>query len=802
MINLLRDLVFAVRALRRARVLAITAVLTLAVGIGLATGVFAVAYGVLLKPLPYAEPSRLVAIEIRWASDPGGDIGTGLQSVDDWRRRARAFTAIVGHSDAEFTVRADAEPSTVRVAMVTDGFFDLFGVPPSQGTTTDVGGPHRTLALSPSFASRVGRRTTDVSPSLTVGTERFDVSAIMPRDFTFPSGEIAAWVGARAVPAVAFFGTDDQRRFRLVGRLAPGMSLRQAQDDASRVQAELNEGVPEGRRRAATVRWLDEHVRGDARTSVLPFVIGAGVVLLIACANVSGLLVGRAAARRREFAVRRALGGGTGHLLGAALTETLAIAFCGWALGLWFAHLVVGAFIAVGERAVPNLTSVRVDGVAVATSIAVALGVALLTGLAPAVRALQADAGALLTDASDRAGRATTVGRRALVVAQIALAVVLLVAAGLLMRTVIKIVDAERGFALDNAVVMRLMLTETVRFSVTQKIPIVTQLVSELQALPAVVAAGVGSDVPPRPTQIQMTVRVVVDDQRQPDTFPLSFAAVTPGYLEAIGATVVKGRALEERDRTASPPAVVISESAARRVSPTLKDPVGALWPVALPGPGGKRERPLVVGIIRDVKYGGLERPDAAGVFTTWERLAPSQSYLVVRTSGDPADTMAAIRAVVQRVDPTLPLHPIQSLEEVVAGSIADRRLRLQLAGVFAALSLALAAIALWGAVAQNVHDRRRELAIRMSLGATTTGAVRLIVRGGALLIAAGVSAGVLAAGLSMNGLRHLLHGVAPLDPLTFVLGVAVATVVSLLACYLSARTAAAISPAELLREG
>jgi predicted permease len=796
-----RDLRFASRALMRARLLAVTAVLTIAVGLGLSTGVFAVAYGVLVKPLPYEDPSRLVAIEIRWAIDSGGDIGTSLDMVDEWRRRARAFSGIAGHSDAEFTIRGDGEPGTARVAMVTDGFFDLFGVRPDRGATADVIGVNRAVAMSPMLAGRL-RGAAPSPAALTIGTERFTVSGVLPRDFTFPSAEIGAWVGARAVPSVAFFSTADQRRFRLVGRLAPGVTLAQADDDAKRVQTELNAGETDARRRTATVRPLADQVRGNARASVWPFVIGAGVVLLIACANVSGLLVGRSAARRREFAVRRALGGDTAHLLRAALTETLAIALCGWALGVWLAHLVVRAFIAFGERAIPNLSAVRLDATVIGASLLAAMGVALLTGAAPALRALRTDAGAVLKDGVERGSRATTIGRRSLVVAQIALTVVLLVAAGLLMRTVMTIIASERGFELRHAVTMRLMLTETVRFNVKEKGPTVDRLVSGLRALPGVVAAGVGSDLPPRGTQIQMTVRVVTDNQQRSDVFPLSFASASPGYLEAIGATLVKGRFLEDRDRMASPPAVVISESAARRVAPNGKDPLGTEWPVAIPGPDGKRVRPLVVGIIRDVKYGGLDRADAAGVFSTWERLAPSQSYLVVRTSGDPRRLVPAIRAVVQRVDPSIPLHPVQSLEEVVAGSMADRRLRLQLASVFAALSLALAAIALWGAVAQNVHERRRELAIRMSLGSTERGAVGLIVRGGAVLVFVGILSGVIVAGLSMRGLQHLLHGVAPLDPLTFAGGTGVAALVSLLACYLPARAAARISPAELLRQG
>jgi putative ABC transport system permease protein len=246
-------------------------------------------------------------------------------------------------------------------------------------------------------------------------------------------------------------------------------------------------------------------------------------------------------------------------------------------------------------------------------------------------------------------------------------------------------------------------------------------------------------------------------------------------------------------------PAVVITEAAARRLF-FDRDPVGDHWPATIPTPTGP-VKPLIVGVIRDVKYGGLDREAPAAIFTGWERLAPSQAYLVVRTTGDPLAVAPAVRQTLQRLEPSLPLFPAQSLEEVVAGSMAERRLRLQLAAVFAALALVLAAVALWAAMAQSVLDRRRELAIRLALGSSETGAVALLMRRGGTLVLIGVATGTASAFVSAWTLRHLLHGVAPFDPLTFAGGIGLATAVSLLACYLPARRAASISPAELLRE-
>ncbi len=793
-----RDLRCAARALARARLLFVAAVLTLGAGMGLATGVWAVAYGVLLRPLPYPEPGRLVLVVLSRPGFEGRDTGIRLTEFEDWRTRLRSFDDLAATSMADFTVRGASEPRVVRGAMITSGFFETFGLAAAEGSTGSIARGSMTAALGARLARQLG--TGDWrSRGLTIGSSDFGIAAVMPAGFAFPADDVDVWVRADAVPGVTIFGSADQRSFSVVGRLAPGVSLAQARDDVSRVVADIDRvTTPALKGRQAVVVPLQERLREEARPTVVPFIAGAVLVLLIACANVSGLLVGRSVAREREFAVRRAIGGGAVEVLRASLAEALIVALGGWALGLWVAHLVVRVFESAAAGAIHNLQAVRLDAPVVLASLLLALAVALVSGAAPALRALRIDPGAALKQTSERTGRGGRAVRGVLVSAQIALTVVLLVSAGLLMRTVVRLVSGDRGFEARNGLAMGLMLTQTTRFEAAERAPFISQLVENVRELPGVTAAGVGSDLPPRPTQISMTIRIV--SENRDEIFNLSYAAATPGFLEALGAQLVRGRMFQERDRGASPPAAVITETAARMMFPN-RDALDHEWPAPLPGPSGRREKPRVIGIVRDIKFGGLDRAAPATLFAPWEKLAPGSAQLVVRTAGRPEALAPALRRVVQQLDPSLPLTAAQTLDEVINGSIADRRLRLWLAAVFAAIALALAAIALWGAVAQNVLDRRHELAVRVAMGATSGAAVRLLLRGGLLLIVPGILAGAGGAAIAARALRRLLHGVGAADPATYAGAGLLAFAVSLLACYLPARRAARVSPAELLRD-
>jgi putative ABC transport system permease protein len=797
----LADLRFALRALLGTPIVFAASVLTLALGTGLATGVFAVAYGVLLRPLPYAEPDRLIVIT-PFIRDGRGE-GVPLTEFAEWQRRLRSFEAVAGYATGSFTLRGAGDPRSVRGAMVTPAFFDVLGAPPREGSTRQFPADHGGAVLGSRIVDQIGHDGAWRQRGLTVGSSDFGAIAVLGPAFEFPDARTDVWVRADDVPAVTLFSVQDQRRFTIFGRLTPGVTLEQARDDARRVVREIEELKPaaDRRQRDARVEPLDASVRRGAREAVLPFVFGAVLVLLVACANVSGLLVGRAIARQREFAVRRALGGGVAHLLRASLAESVAVTAIGWIGGLWIAWFVVRLFESRAAAAIPNLRSVHLDAPVVLGSFELAILVALVSGAAPALRAVRANPNTALKQSSERIGRAGRAFRGGLVIAQIAATIVLLVAAGLLTRTIARIVAAERGFEAANATAMRLMLTETVRFNATERAPFIQQLVEQARVLPGVVAAGVGSDLPPGNNQLTMTIGLIDRARGINERYDFGWAAATPGYLEAIGATLVKGRMFEDRDRGVLTPALVVSESAARAMFRD-RDAVGREWPAAIPSGGGKRIRPRVIGVVRDVKYGGLDRSTPAlTLFCQWEHLAPGNAHLVVRTSGPSASIAPALRRLVQQIDPSLPLATPQTLDEVVSTAIGERRLRLQLATAFAALALALAAIALWGAVAQNVLDRRHELAVRLALGATAGNAVGLMLRGGLVLIAIGVAIGGLASAAAARAIRHLFFGVSPIDPIIFAAGVGIAALVSVVACYVPARRAAAISPAELLRQ-
>ncbi len=800
---IVRDFRFALRALLRTPVLFAAAVLTLAAGTGLATGVFAVAYGVLLRPLPFPDADRIVVVSLFYTALERREAGVPLPEVEEWQRRTRAFEQLAAHGTADFTLRGAGDPRSVRGTMVSRNFFDVLGFPAAEGSTREVA-EGAGIAVSAHLADQIGRSGAWRARGLTLGASDFGSVAIMGPAFAFPDERSDAWVRADAMPGIVVFGGRDQRRFTLVGRLAPGVSAAQAIDDVKRVVKEIDaaNAAVEAQRRDATIIPVGEWIRRGAREKVVPFLAGALLVLLIACANVSGLLVGRSVSRQREFAVRRALGGGAAHVLRASLSESVTVSLIGWGLGLWIAWLVIEVFESRAAGAIPNLQAVRLDAPVLIVSFLIAAVVAIVSGAAPALRAVRSDPNTALKQTSERIGRGSLAFRGGLVIAQIALTVVLLVAAGLLMRTVLQIVAAERGFDTRQAMAMRLMLTQTVRFNATERAPFINRLVERARSLPGVAAAGVGSDLPPNNPQLSMTIRVVTSDAGTDNIYTLGYAAATPGYLEAIGATLVKGRLFDERDRVSAVPAAVITESAARALFPTRDDPVDREWPAPMPTASGKRLRPRIVGVIKDVKYGGLDRSTPTlTIFTTWEHLAPGNAQLVVRTASPSMSLGASLRGLVQEMDSTLPLFTPQTLDEVVAGSIADRRLRLQLAAAFAALALALAAVALWGAVAQNVLDRRHELAVRLALGATSGNAVTLMLRSGLVLIGIGIVLGGAAGAGAARALRHLLHGISPFDPLTFGAALATAAGVSLLACYMPARRAASISPAELLRE-
>jgi len=786
------DLAFAWRSLLGARGTALAAVLTLALGTGANTAVLAVAYGVLLRPLPFAAPDRLVVIDmVRRPSNT--QLGIKLADVEEWRRRLQDVDGLAAFSIADLTVRGAGEPDSVRSLLVTGDFFRVLGTLPAAGQPfTD--SRAAAIVLGDRYARRVGSVTNVLGHAVTIGQAGFQIGAVMPPAFAFPNDHVDMWVPAGSIGTLHVFGNvDDARSYRLVARRRPGVTVDALRQEADRVRHDIHpeEGV------VATVQPLLETVAGDARPMLAAFVAAAVLLLLVACANVATLLVGRTVARRREFAVRLALGASPMRLIRGALAESVILAAAGSALGVVLAEICLRLFIHTATSSLPRVSAVTIDVPVLAAAAAAALLVTILSGLAPALGAAKTDFAPAFrqTISSSGASRA----RAPLVVVQVAMAIVLLTGAGLFARTVVGLLRGHGGVEADHVLTSRLMLSEGTRFDAQGRLPFIQTLLERVRALPGVTAAGVGSDLPPRDNQLEVTIRLIDEATHRDESYAMDFISVTPGYLQTLGIRLEAGRLFDERDATSGTPVAILSEHAARDLSPN-RSPIDRPFVVAMPTMAGPRARPNVVGVVSDVHYTGLDAVARDNVYALWQNVPTGISYLVARTTGDPRTLATMLTETVRELDPGLPLLDVRSLDDEMSLSIAGRELRLWLVACFAGLAFAVALVGLWAALARSVTERRKELAIRSALGATPHGVMAVVATQGVVLTGAGLVIGMAAAVAVGRWMASLLSGVSPYDPLTYAAVAVVVFAMSAVACYLPARRASKIDPLELLR--
>jgi predicted permease len=791
----LHDLRIAVRTLAAARWTTGAAVLILALGTGVNTSVLAVAYGILLRPLPYPEASRIVVL---WVEANGREFGVPADQFDQWRQRLRTVQHVAAYSNAEFTVRGLGEPRVVRAALVKGEFFEALGVPAAEGRVASGTQADSWLVVSkraaPQLVGTPGAGT--VGRAVTVGTGSYVVSGVMPEPFAFPADDVAAWLPASSLTAIQIGGERaDGRSFRIVARLKPGVTLQQASDDAARVRRDI--WGPQGSEVRLTVEPLTDVLTARVRPVLAVLVAAAILVLLVACGNVASLFVGRAVARSRDLAVRLALGASRWQLIRGVLAESLVVAVAASALGVWIGLVLVRAFVRIATGLFPRLDSVAIDLPVLAGTGVTAFLIALLCGAAPALNAARGDFAPAFRGATASASRGARRLRGALVAGQIALSIVLLTGAGLVMRTVTRLLDQAGGIEASHVATARLVMTDTTTFAATARAPYVSQLLERVRALPGVQSAGIGSTLPPRVSPLQMGIAVEVKSRR---TFQaLTLASVTPGYFAALGARVLRGRTFTDGDVGGAEPVAVLSESAARHLWPN-HDLVDRALPFSLPRIAGRARRPRIIGIVGDIKYAGLDSASNGTVYLLWNDLPAGTSYLVVRGSQDPLALAPALRRVVRDADPSMPVPEVQSLEDEILRSIADRRLRVLPAASFAVLALTVALVGLSASVGRAVAERRRELAIRGALGATPTGNLRMIVGEGARWTALGVVVGLAAAGAVGRTLATLLYGVSPHDPATFAVVAVLVAAGALGTCYLAARRALQQDLLQLLR--
>ena len=782
------DLNAALTSLRAAPATAIAAVLVLALGSGATTAVLSAAYAALFRPLPFADAHQLVTIT------PGGSVR--LPELEQWRQRARAFDGIAAYSRSSLTVRGLPVPEALDVAVVTGDFFGVLGATAQTGRL-DLQEPGGAV-----LSRRLARRLEAIDGSawtrpLTVGGRLVQPRGVVPPEFPLPD-DVDLWISERDVDEVRL-GTGDFRSYSLVARLSPMATLAQARDDAARVVADIDAAEGRKARRAVDVRPIREAIGGETRPVFAAFAVAAAMLLLAACANVATLLVSRAMQRTREFAVRLALGASPARIVRTMLVESLILGGAGALLGVGLAQLAIRLVRPLATEALPEVAFVSLAVPATVAGAASAVVVAMLCGIAPALTASRSGFGAALKSASAAGTPATRRLRSGLVVLQMAAAILLLVGAGLLWRTVAGLVSTDLGIDGERTLTMRLPLTETTSFNAASSQPFVEDLLNRLRALPGVEAAGLGSNLPPRSSQLVMTINVMATETKT-DMRPFDLTSITPGYLEALGARLVRGRLFDARDLGSGEPVVILSESAAQQVS-VLGDPLDRPLRYGLPTASGKRVQPRVIGVVSDVRFSGLEASPRGNIYILRSQLPTGVAFLVVRATTTTEALVPAILRTVRDLDAAMPVKAPVTLAEEVNRSVVDRRLRVVLVGGFALVAAVLAFAGLTGALVRAVTERRRELAIRSALGAGPRQAAGLILRSALTLALTGVAIGVTAAMAAGKWIQAFLFGVSAFDAATIASVAAAALVIAIIVSAIPARRAATIDPVIALRE-
>ncbi len=773
------------------------AVLILALGTGANTAVLATTYGVLLRPLPYSDASRLVIVSTMTAD--GTETSLPRKNIDALTRGLTTVERAAGYADRELTVQTAAESRLMRVTEVTPGFFDVLGVAPSVGRASFDEGSGPEVVVSARLERDLRRAADNVlGRPLPIATSVHTVSGVMPARFGFPAYEVDAWTYMPVAPPPPTNPVGrpiEWPRFRLLARLAPGVTLEMLRDDVTRVMRELygpTFGHPGGA--SASVRVVEQALTGSVRPALLAAIAASVLVLLVACANVAVLLLGVQAKRAREWAMRLALGASMRRLVQATFVESALLATLGSVLGVGVAMALVGVFLGAAAGHLPRLHEVSLDMPVLVGAVVISAIVAIVCGMAPALALTRRDLLAVFRGATTSSS-ATHRLRSALIIAQLALSFVLVTGTGLLARTVMRLAEEDAGITPTGALAARLVLNDDILTDVTTRAPMLRALLDRVRALPGVEHAGVGGNLPPT----ILPTRIFVTFVERKETMPLSLASATPEYLEALGVRLVTGRLFDADDEGRPDPVVVVSESAARFLAPG-KDLTGQELPIRLPPIVGFPRNPRVLGIVRDVKYSGLDAPAPATVYVQWRDLPSGTSYLVVRGPLDAERLAPAIRQALRDVDPTIPVPLIRSIDDQMAMSIANRRMRLIPAAGFAGLALAVSLVGLAATLSRAVQERRRELAIRTAVGASPARLTRMVLGEGLRLAIIGLVVGLLLARASASGLAHLLYGVSPYDPLTFATVTALLIAAALGASLIPARRAAKAQPLELLR--
>jgi predicted permease len=818
--NTFQDLRFGFRILGKSKGFTVVAVLTLALGIGASTAVFSIVNAILLKPLPYPHADRIV---IPWRQAPSGlnlgynEVPWGLTPVRLFWRESRSFQDLAAFQPDAFNLTGAGEPVHLQGLRASAAFFPALGILPALGRayTFDEDQPgreHEVVLGDHLWREHFAADPGIVGRTIALNGAAYSVVGVMPAGFVFPRAEempgsfgfareTQLWVPL-ALPATMAH-PEDPDEMAVMGRLRPGVSPAQAQAEMDVFTHRLESVSPRAKGwYDVRVTPLSRQVVGDTRAPLLVILGAVGVVLLIACVNMAGLLLTRALGRRREFTLRAALGAGRGRLARQLLTESLLLAAAGGAAGIMLAQAAIGAVKVLGPANIPRLREVALDPRVFVFALAITFAAGILFGLAPALGASASNLAASLNAGGVRAGSGPSNARlrNALLVSEVALALVLTIAAGLLVRTFYRLLRVDGGFQAARVMTFEISLPEARFGSDKDRMArFYHAALEKLQALPAVEAVGIGEIVPLGGAGESTGIRIPgATPARKGERRYANFTIVSPGYFSAVGTTVLRGRPILESDTADSPYVALINRAMAQKYWPG-DDPIGKQV-----GPGSARyPASMIVGVVADVKHLSLREEPAPEMYVPYtQRPWPSMLSMQVamRVKGDPAAVMASAGNALHSLDAELPLGKAATLASIVDDSMTQPRFSMLLVAAFGVLAVVLSSIGMYGVVSYSVMQRTREIGIRMALGAERHTVLAMIVGQGARLAALGIAIGLAAALAATRLLANQLYGVTATDPLTFAAVSMLLAAVALLACYIPARRAMKVEPTVALR--
>ena len=809
--NTMQDARYAVRQLRANPMFATVMILTLALAIGANSAIFSVIEGVLLRPLPYPRADRIVRIFLDSPMYPHFPLNPW--DFRDYRDRSRSFTGLAAFTRSDMQLSSGSgQPEMLNGFGITAGFFDVLGLRPELGHEFDRGNEVANSACQVIVSDRLWRTRFAADPNIigrkiTLNAMPFTVIGVMPPGTEHPGNEFHSVPYGQHVDVWTpfwFEGNATQRGSHYIegfGRLKDGVTAGAAQSELDAIMAELvHEHGADVKRWHVLVVPLDQEIVGSSRPMLLMLLGSVGTVLLIACANAANLLLARAASRRRELAVRLALGAQRVRLVRQMLTESLMLALAGGILGLTLAMGGVKAIVSLLPEDFPRVADIHVSAPVFWFTLGIALGTGILFGLFPALQASRTDPRQGLHEG----GRTLTSGRHqqrlrsALVISEVTLACVLLIGAGLMLRSLLKQMHLDPGFQQDHVLTATLSLPEADYKDGEPVVLFCQEMMRDLEALAGVQAAGAGSDLPWTGWD-ENTSFDIEGRQPPPNTFfHARYHVATPDYFRALGTPLVAGRYFTDGDKNHDAPLVVaINEAMAKKYWPG-EDAVGKR--ITFEDHPKEKDWMTVVGVVGDVKDKPNSPAAAPGLWWPHAQAPFHDVAVVVRFKGDPAAMTTALRDEVHRLNPGLAIAHVQRMDQIVEESVAAPRMEFVLVGLFGALAIVLAGIGTYGVIAYTVSQRTTEFGLRMALGAQRGDLMRMVLSQGARLVVPGAAIGVLLALALGRAMKSLIYGVRPNDPATFVAVAGIVVVVALLASYIPARRAAKADPMRALR--